>query len=145
MTQLYLFARVAGTSIAMNADEVEAVVRVTEISPVPGMPPHVAGLSALRSRVLTMIDIGALISGRPSPPTDRPLAVITNISGHSYGLMVEAVRDICSVASGPLPLRGQIDAAWAPHVRAMVDGDDGHSLLVGLSRFVEAGPVAIAA
>jgi purine-binding chemotaxis protein CheW len=43
MDHLYLFATLAGARIAVEAREVEAVVRLTEISPVPGMGAHVAG------------------------------------------------------------------------------------------------------
>ncbi len=31
--------------------------------------------------------------------------------------MVDAVHDICQVPEGELPLRGQLDAAWAPYAR----------------------------
>lgn len=145
MSQLYLFARVAGTNIAVRTEEIEAVVKITEVSPVPGVPAHIAGLSALRSRVLTMIDTGALIYGRPTPIEERTLAIIADISGHSYGLMVEAVSDICSVAEGELPLRGQLDAAWMPFATAMVENDKGPNLLVSLASFIEQSPVQIAA
>jgi purine-binding chemotaxis protein CheW len=137
MSQLYLFARVAGTHIAVRSDEVEAVVKVTEISPVPGMPVHIAGLSALRSRVLTMIDVGALIHDAPSPSEKRSLAIIADISGHSYGLMVESVSDICAVPNGELPLRGQIDPAWAPYAHGIVENGSTPYLLVSLSGFIE--------
>ncbi|HKY82111.1 MAG TPA: chemotaxis protein CheW, partial [Sphingobium sp.] len=55
MNRLYLFAMLAGTRIAVETREVEAVVKLTDISPVPSAGAHVAGLSALRSRVLTII------------------------------------------------------------------------------------------
>src|SRR3546814_12688637 len=69
---------------------------------------HVAGLSALRSRVLTVIDAAALVRGLPTPAEKRGFAIIADISGHSYGLMVDAVHDICQVPEGELPLRGQL-------------------------------------
>ncbi|PZU60563.1 MAG: chemotaxis protein [Sphingobium sp.] len=137
MSQLYLFTTVAGTLVAVRSDEVEAVVRVTDISPVPGMPVHIAGLSALRSRVLTMIDAGAVVHGVKTPPERRSLAIIADIAGHSYGLMVDAVSDICPVAEGELPLRGRIDAAWAPFARGIVENDGEPYLLVSLAMFVE--------
>lgn len=137
MSQLYLFARVAGTRIAVRSDEIEAVVKVTEISPVPGMPAHIAGLSALRSRVLTMIDIGALIDDGSPAEEERSLAIIASIGGHSYGLMVEAVSDICAVPDGELPLRGKVAAAWANYALGMVENAGAPYLLVSLSSFVE--------
>ena len=52
MERLFLFATLAGTRIAVETSEVEAVVRLNDVSPVPGMGAHIAGLSALRSRGL---------------------------------------------------------------------------------------------
>ena len=145
MNRLYLFATLAGTRIAVETEEVEAVVKLTDISPVPGMGAHVAGLSALRSRVLTVIDVAALVRGVASPRAARQLAIIANISGHSYGLMIEAVSDICRVPEGALPLRGQMDAAWAPYARAIVEHDGQPWLLVSLAGFLEGGALAQAA
>lgn len=145
MDQLYLLATLADTRIAVETGEVEAVVRLTDISPVPGMGIHVAGLSALRSRVLTIIDVAALIHGRVTPAERRGLAIIANISGHSYGLMVDGVSDICRVPEGELPLRGQLDPAWAPYARALVEHEGHPWLLVSLASFIEGGALAQAA
>lgn len=145
MDELYLFAVLAGTRVAVDAAEVEAVVRLSDISPVPGMGAHVAGLSALRSRVLTVIDVAALIHGRPMPAEARRLAIIANISGHSYGFLVDSVLDICRMAEGPAPLRGQLDNAWAPHARAIVENEGQPWLLVSLAAFIEGGALAQAA
>jgi len=145
MDQLYLLATLAGTRVAVAAHQVEAVVKLADISPVPGMPAHVAGLSALRSRVLTIIDVPALIRGRPMPLDQRGLAIIADISGHSYGLMVDAVHDICQVPEGHLPLRGQLDRAWGPYALAIVEQDGQPHLLVSLASFIETGLLAQAA
>ncbi|CAH0351009.1 hypothetical protein SPH9361_01390 [Sphingobium sp. CECT 9361] len=137
MNQLYLFACVAGTPIAVRTEEIEAVVKLTDISPVPGMPPHIAGLSALRSRVLTMIDVAALIRGVPTPHEQRELAIIADISSHSYGLIVEGVSDICTVSEGPLPLRGRLSPAWMPFAQAIVENEGEPHLLVSLASFID--------
>ena len=145
MNHLYLFATLAGTRVAVETREVEAVVKLVDISPVPGMGAHVAGLSALRSRVLTIIDVAALVRGTPTPAEERGFAIIADISGHSYGLMVDAVYDICQVPEGALPLRGQIDRVWAPHARGVVEHEGQPYLLVSLGGFIEAGMLAQAA
>ena len=105
MERLFLFATLAGTRIAVETSEVEAVVRLNDVSPVPGMGAHIAGLSALRSRVLTIIDVAALIHGVASPRVERGLAIIADISGHSYGLMVDGVTDMSAVRSWKVPRR----------------------------------------
>ncbi|MCI4588546.1 chemotaxis protein CheW [Sphingobium sp. BYY-5] len=145
MDKLYLLAMLAGTRVAVEAGEVEAVVKLTDISPVPGMGAHVAGLSALRSRVLTIIDVAAIVHGRATAYQQPGLAIIADISGHSYGLMVENVSDICHVPKGELPLRGQLDAAWAPYARAIIEHDGQFWLLVSLAGFIEGCMAAQAA
>lgn len=145
MDQLYLLATLAGTKVAVDAHEVEAVVRLADVSPVPGMAAHVAGLSALRSRVLTIIDVPALIRGTATSVEKRGYAIIADISGHSYGLVVDAVHDICQVADGGLPLRGQLDPDWTPYARAIVEHEEQPYLVVSLVSFIETGPLAQAA
>ncbi len=144
-SQLYLFARVANACIAVRSEEIEAVVKIADISPVPGMPPHIAGLSALRSRVLTMIDVAALIHGVPTPNRERSLAIIADIAGHSYGLIVDVISDICAVPKGELPLRGQLAPAWRPFVRGIVENQHGANLLVSLQSFIEPASLTQAA
>ncbi|MGE4430574.1 MAG: chemotaxis protein CheW [Sphingobium sp.] len=133
MSTLYLLARVAGTAVAILTDEIEAAVRLKDIAPVPGVPAPVAGLSALRSRVLTVIDAAALITGesvaRPPLSDAGHYAVVCNVGGHSYGILVDGVDDIVAVDAPPLPLCGRIDKAWEPHARGVIERD-------GQSRFV---------
>lgn len=145
MTELYLFATLAGTRIAVRSQEVEAVVKLTDISPVPGTGAHIAGLSALRSRVLTIVDAAALIDGQATPDDRRSLAIICNVAGHSYGMMVDAIADICAVPEGELPLRGRIDPAWACFADGVVDYLDEPHLLVTLARFIEGAALPQAA
>ena len=59
--------------------------------------------------------------------------------------MVDGVSDICRVTEGELPLRGQLDPAWTPYARALVEHDGSPWLLVSLSAFIEAGALANAA
>lgn len=143
--QLYLFARIAGTRIAVRSHEIEAVVKLADIAPVPAMPLHIAGLSALRSRVLTVIDVAALIEGRVTSADAGRLAIVADIAGHSYGFMVDSVSDICTTPGGELPLRGQLAPCWAAYARGIVEDNDGPSILVTLGAFIEPRQLPVAA
>ena len=77
MAELLLIARLAGRRVAFPAAEVEAVVELEGMSPAPRAAPHVAGLSALRSRVLTVIDgLAALEAGRTEGPAQDAIVVV---------------------------------------------------------------------
>jgi len=56
MNELLLVVTIAGERVALPAASVESVVELDTLIAVPRAAPHVAGLSALRSRVLTVID-----------------------------------------------------------------------------------------
>jgi purine-binding chemotaxis protein CheW len=135
---LFLFARIAGTPVAVRANEIEAVVRLGDIVPIQRVPPHVRGLAALRSRVLTVVDIESRIFGRPMKIEARPLAVVSDIAAHTYGLLVETVSDICDAPGGIQPIQGRIDRAWAPFTTALVERQGRSHLLLSLSDFVAA-------
>ena len=56
MNELLLVVTIGGERVALPAVAVESVVELDTLIPVPRAAPHIAGLSALRSRVLTVID-----------------------------------------------------------------------------------------
>jgi purine-binding chemotaxis protein CheW len=141
MSGLYLFAHINGTSVAIRTDEVEGVVRLRELSPVPAVAGYVAGLAALRSRVLTMIDAAALIRGTKAEwdgqDDEAGFAVVCQISGHSYGIMVEAVEDIQTVESPVLPVCGRIDDVWQPFVQGVIELDGKACFVVSPAAFLD--------
>jgi purine-binding chemotaxis protein CheW len=55
MNELLLVVVIAGERVALPAAAVDAVVELDTLIPVPCAAPHVAGLSALRCRVPTVI------------------------------------------------------------------------------------------
>lgn len=146
MSDLYLFAHIDGTAVAIRTDEVEAVVRIRELSPVPGAPGHVAGLFALRSRVLTIIDAAALVLGSATTAgsarddggnDDGRYAIVCQISGHSYGILVDRVDDIQRIDATPLPVCGRIDEAWQPYADAVVEYEGRPHFILAMTQFLE--------
>ena len=144
MADLLLIVRVAGRRIAFPADQVEAVVELEGITPAPCAAPHVAGLSALRSRVLTVIDgVASLGFGR----SDRPgllEAIVIPSGGHTYALLVEQVEDVVEASGAPAPLQAPIGAGWDRVAVGTIEaGSD--LLLLADPHLLIAGPHAQAA
>lgn len=142
---LYLFASVAGTAIAIPTHELEAVVRLGEIVQIARVAPHVRGLAALRSRVLTIIDMRTLVTGELTEMGKAPLAIISEVEGHTYGLLIDNVSDICPVEGGILPLRGRVAEVWEPYAKGMVMFEERLHLAVSLPDFFRVQLLAQAA
>ena len=142
---LFLFASIAGAPIAIRASEIEAVVRLGDVVPIPLVQNHVRGLAALRSRVLTVIDMEARIFGTRGAETPITLAVIADIAAHSYGFIVDSVSDITQASQDIQPIRGRIDPAWMPYAAGLVEYDGRSHLLLSLADFIAAPGTALAA
>ncbi len=143
MNSLFLIARIADETVALPASEIGSVVDVEEIAPVPRVPPHVAGLFALRSRVLTVIDTRASLGLTPMPRDARATAIITDHEGQSYALLVDEVEDVIE-ADTPEPCPALITPGWRRAARGTIRRGDEAILVISAAELV-AGPEALAA
>lgn len=137
MSTLLLIVAIAGERVALRSSEVESVVELDGIVPVPRAAPHVAGLSALRSRVLTVIDARRSLDLGDSKCTDGILeAVVAELDGHHYALIVEDVEDVVEALSEPTPVRGTMQAGWERVALGMVETEVGPLLLVDIAAVI---------
>ncbi|MFZ5705083.1 MAG: chemotaxis protein CheW [Pseudomonadota bacterium] len=143
MHNLYLIIVIGGQRALLPAACVESVVEVTEITSVPCAPPHVRGLFALRSRVLTVIDpLPALGERRASDHGDQ--AVIVHVDGHLYAMLVDDVDDVVVIDGAPAAPRALLSPGWASHTEGALELDGEPLLLIDVATII-AGPLDLAA
>ena len=137
MAELLLIARLAARRVAFPAADVEAVVELEGLSPAPRALPHVAGLSALRSRVLTVIDCMRSLELGASDCSDgiREAAVV-ELDGHHYALIVDVVEDVVESLSDPAPIRAAMGPGWERVSQGMVETEQGPLLLVDVGALI---------
>ena len=129
MKGLYLIARIADETIALPATEIGSVVEVDQIATVPRVPPHVAGLFALRSRVLTVIDTRAALELGAIERSAVMTAIIVECDGHSYALLVDEVEDVIE-ADMPEPCPALLTASWRRAAKGTIRRGEDAILLV---------------
>lgn len=140
MNRLLLIAALAGERIALRADDVQSLIELEMLTPVPCAPPHVAGLSALRSRVLTVID-GQCALGlgqATNRETGAPAAVVVH-DGHAYALLLDSIKGVAEARSDPQPARARMGADWTRMSHGVVETDEGPLLLIDVVALI-AGP-----
>ncbi len=144
MAELLLIASLAGRRIAFPASQVEAVVELEGLTPAPRAAAHVAGLSGLRSRVLTVIDgLASLEFGRSSE-AHLTEAIVIPSGGHTYALLVDNVEDVVEASAPPVPVVAPLGAGWDRVAIGMVEVESELFLLVDPHLLI-AGPAARAA
>ena len=143
MNELLLIVSIAGGRVALLAADVESVVEIDTLIPVPRAPGHLAGLSALRSRVLTVIDCQRSLELGATDLNDGKLheAAVVELDGHHYALTVDAVEDVVEAMSEPAPIRAAMGDGWERVSKGMVETEEGPLLLVDIASLV-AGPGA---
>lgn len=137
MTDQLLIATIAGQRIALRTSSVQSMIEVESVTPVPRTPSHIAGLSALRSRILTVIDcrqaIGLASSDRGATKSE---AIAVEHSGHFYALLVDGVEDVVEACSTLLPIHADIGTGWERVALGMIETDSGTLMLVDAVRFI---------
>ena len=137
MNQLLLIASIAGSRVALPAASVESVVELEALIAVPRAPAHVAGLSALRSRVLTVIDTQRSLGLGESDCSDGIReAVVVEIDGHHYALIVDSVEDVVEGLSEPVAVRAAMGDGWERASLGMVETEEGPLLLIDIAALV---------
>ena len=144
MNELLLVVTIAGERVALPAAAVESVVELEALIPVPRAAAHVAGLSALRSRVLTVIDcMRSLELGETDCSDGIREAAVVELDGHHYALIVDLVEDVLEALSDPAPMRAAMAPGWERVSKGMVETEVGPLLLVDVAALIagaEAGP-----
>lgn len=144
LDQLYLIARIGGQRAAFRSADVESVVVVRNVTPVPAAPRHITGLFALRSRVMTLVDAAIVVGEAGYDNAEGRKAIIYEADGHSYGILVDQVEDVVFIDQDERPVRGYLDAGWHTISDTMIDYDDDTLLVVKAAQLVM-GPRAKAA
>ena len=102
--QLVTF-RLEDETYGINVMQVQEVLRVTEIAPVPGAPSYVLGIINLRGNVVTVIDTRIRFGLPVGEMSDSSRIVVIESEQQVIGILVDSVAEV-------VELRGsQIDSA----------------------------------
>jgi len=146
VNELLLVVTIAGERVALPAVAVESVVELDTLIPVPRAASHVAGLSALRSRVLTVIDcMCSLDLGATDCSDGIREAAVVELDGHHYALIVDQVEDVVEALSDAAPIRAAMGEGWERVCKGMVETETGPLLLVDIAALVAGTDVKAAA
>ena len=137
MSNMLIMAEIAGRHCAFRASEVDTIVEIENITPIPRAPKFLVGLTALRSRALTVFDCRLIIDKNSTDHKTDSRAVVILSEGHSYALLVDEVRDVGEMLSEPTQIPGGFGKVWSRIAEGIVETDNGPALLLAASQLVE--------
>jgi purine-binding chemotaxis protein CheW len=93
---------------------VRDVFVVQELTPVPLAPASIAGLFNLRGRVLTILDMRALLGLPPRAAGGGAVAIGIEWHGEAFGLLVDRVSEVMALGGGSREANpANLDPRWA--------------------------------
>ncbi|MDG5487550.1 chemotaxis protein CheW [Sphingomonas sp. FW199] len=138
--RLYLLAQLDGRTVAIDSDQVESVVDLGDITPVPCAPAGVCGLAALRSRVVTVIDSRVALG--LAGVTESRRAIIIRYDNHHYAMLVDALDDIVPLAMTALNAALPIAGEWSRAATGVIDHSGEPVLVINLAALVPSHALA---
>lgn len=86
--------RLDNETYGINVMQVQEVLRVTEIAPVPGSPDYVMGIINLRGNVVTVLDTRRRFGLAPNEMDDSTRIVVIEAEENVVGILVDSVSEV---------------------------------------------------
>ena len=137
MRELMLMCSIAGRRAAIPASAIRSVIEIEDITPIPGTPPHIAGLTALRSQALTVIDCRVALGFEAIDEVVGARATVVEHDGHPYALLVDDAYDVDEALSEPSDVPGGFGAGWRHAAKGLVETAGGPALTIAIDRIIE--------
>lgn len=106
--------RLADEVYGINVMQVQEVLRITDVAPVPGAPHFVLGIINLRGNVVTVLDMRKLLNLMPGEITDQSRIMVIESGKVTVGLLVDSVAEVVNINASqidPAPNVGNDDSS----------------------------------
>ena len=134
-----------GRDFALPIHDIAEILQMVLITPVPEVPPWVAGVVNLRGRVIPVIDLRTRLGFEPRPPSLNTPILIAERGTRKLGLIADAVRDVIEVDDDALEQPAEIGSGEGHADATTAVAQVGERLIVVLDLVrvtAEAGPLA---
>ncbi len=129
--------RLADEIYGINVMQVQEVLRVTEIAPVPGAPHYVLGIINLRGNVVTVIDTRIRLGLPTSEMTDATRIVIIESDKHIVGILVDSVAEVVDLRASEMESAPNVgNDESAKYIQGVASRDDELLILVDLNKLL---------
>ena len=89
--------RLADEIYGINVMQVQEVLRMTDVAPVPGAPHYVMGIINLRGNVVTVVDTRELFGLMREELTEQTRIMIVECNKIIVGLLVDSVAEVVNI------------------------------------------------
>jgi purine-binding chemotaxis protein CheW len=136
ITQWVTF-RLAEETYGVNVMQVQEVLRMTEIAPVPGAPSYVLGIINLRGNVVTVMDTRSRFGLPPHEHDDATRIVIIEAEDQVVGILVDSVAEVVYLKQSDIEVAPNVgNEESSRYIQGVANRDEGLLILVDLDKLL---------
>lgn len=129
--------RLDGETYGINVMQVQEVLRMPEIAPVPGAPDYVIGIINLRGNVVTVIDTRKRFGLMPTEPNDSTRIVIIESDQHIVGILVDSVAEVVNLRVSQIETAPNVgNDESSKYIQGVFSRSNDILILVDLNKFL---------
>ena len=131
--------RLDGESYGIDIFRIHEIIRMREITPVPGTDEHIRGLVNLRGKTIPVVDLKSRFGQLASDHTDTTRIIVVESAQGNVGIIVDEVREVRTLAGEDVenaPALATTDAT--DFVRGVAKDSDTLVTLLDLDRLLAA-------
>lgn len=122
--------RLENEKYGINVMQVQEVLRITEIAPVPGAPSYVMGIINLRGNVVTVIDTRSRFGLASAETDDSSRVVIIEAEEQVVGILVDSVAEVVDLNSSDIESAPNVGTEESAKFIQGVASHDGELLIL---------------
>lgn len=136
ITQWVTF-RLGEETFGINVMQVQEVLRMTEIAPVPGAPDYVLGIINLRGNVVTVMDTRKRFGLDQKESDDSTRIVIIEAGEQVVGILVDSVAEVVYLKQSDIESAPQVgNNESSRYIQGVANRDEGLLILVDIDKLL---------
>lgn len=136
ITQFVTF-RLRDETYGINVMQVQEVLRVSEIAPVPGAPDYVLGIINLRGNVVTVIDTRTRFGLPAVEREDASRIVIIESDQQVVGILVDSVAEVVELRQSDIDSAPSVgNEESARYIQGVASRDEDLLIVVDLNKLL---------
>jgi len=121
----------------INVMQVQEVLRISEIAPVPGAPTYVLGIINLRGNVVTVVDTRSRFGLMPNEIDDSSRIVIIESDEQVVGILVDSVAEVVDLRASEIDSAPNVgNEESSRYIQGVTTRDAGLLIVVDLNKLL---------
>lgn len=121
----------------VNVMQVQEVLRITEIAPVPGAPSYVLGIINLRGNVVTVVDTRRRFGLSPKDNDEASRIVIIEVNSNVIGMLVDSVADVVDLHKSEIETAPNVGTdESSKYIQGVASRENELLIVVDLNKFL---------